>query len=190
MLRVSTTMTGVQGAPFNSTHHFGGEDQTEAIAAADAIRAFWLALVPNFASGLSIQVNSEVEVVDEATGQTTGTFEHTTAAVPVGGSVAPLAAATQGLLRWRTATFIAGRRLQGRTFIPKPPSTFNAAPGVPSGTYQANLLTAANALLAGDTAAGGLVVYSRPTDARPGASAPVVAASAWNQWAVLRSRRD
>jgi hypothetical protein len=96
-----------------------------------------------------------------------------------------MAFATQGLIRWRTGVFIAGRELRGRTFIPGATES-RSANGRPDSTYITTAETAAQDLLDNAALGAALVVYSvthRQVEL-------VQSRSVWGQWAVLRSRRD
>lgn len=193
MLRVITTMTGLPGAPYYSTQYFDSSipgTQGEADIAAEAVFNFWTDLAGYITAGLTIDVGDEVDVLDAPTGLVQDTFVSPSVPIVSGGN-APLPKATQGLVRLRTNTFIAGRRLQGRIFIPALANDAQLG-GVPSsgfltamGTVGANLIS--------DSAGAPVGIWHRPTGG-PGSSdgdfAPAVSASGWNQFAVLRSRRD
>jgi len=94
-----------------------------------------------------------------------------------------LSPATQGLLQLRTGLITFGRLLRGRLFLPGPTEQANND-GKPDAAYIADY-DAAAAALAGD-ANTDLVVWSRTH----GVKSVVTSALTWNQWAVLRSRRD
>ena len=186
LLRVRTVFTGVTGSPWLSTLYFLPEavDATQADADAAVVKAgdFWDALRPQISSLVSFL--SEPQVADLAlSGEQVGAFSTT----PVGatGQAAgdPLPYATQGLMRLFTPSFINGRQVRGRAFIPGGVEAASTA-GVPIGAYT----TAANA--AGTALLGGvgpqLAVWSRTY----AAASAVASVSTWSQWAVLRSRRD
>jgi len=92
--------------------------------------------------------------------------------------------ATQGLIEWRTGFFVGGREIRGRTFIPGLSNSSSAANGVPTSTWL-TLAAAASTAIIGWTSSD-FVVYS-PTKHQ---KALVTAGQPWNEWAVLRSRRD
>jgi hypothetical protein len=184
MLRLTTLMTGLAGAPYYSTQYFDGSTSGEAGAAEDALHNFWGSLVGFIASGLTMQILPEADVVDPATGLVTDTFPIVSTPIVSTGN-APLPKATQGLLRLRTGTFIAGRRIQGRIFIPAMANDSQLG-GIPSTAFLAALNGAGATLLTDAAPAGGLVVYSRKNLER----GEVTSTSAWTQFAVLRSRRD
>jgi len=181
--RVRTSITGGQGGPYLSTLYFNVVGGLTAANANAAVGAFWLAVKGRVATGITMSTEAEVATIDIATGQVTG-ITAVTPVVNVGtaaGDTCP--PATQGLLRWRTGTYIGGREIRGRTFLPGVTETDNVN-GVPSASYISTVNAAAAAMIA--DANSDFMVYSRKNfDAAPGLSGSV-----WSQWAVLRSRRD
>ena len=186
MLRISTTFTGsIPGLPYFSQHYFGGDTGGEADAANAAIVAFWTAAEDAFTSSLTWTVSTEAEFVDEVTGQVTG-VETTAGGTGIGDAAGQiLSPASQGLIRWRTGVFVGGKEIRGRTFIPGPTEDINEI-GVPSSGYFPVTNGAAAGLISGSSAAGNFGIWSRTH----GQFAVAVTGSTWNQWAVLRSRRD
>lgn len=185
--RVRTQFTGLSGGPYLSTMYFAASpspDVVEAQAAATDVAAYWNAIDAELDLKLSWSTLGEVALIDEVTGNLTNSYGVVTASgagAKSGDSIAPF---TQALCRWSTATFIAGRRVQGRTFVPGMTEVNTTANGAPAAVLTNLITTAGNALIA--SANSGLVVWSR----KNGSIALVTACSAWNQYAVLRSRRD
>ena len=184
MLRFTTIFTGRPGTPGYSTMYTGGDTSGEADIGGNYIGVFWDALKVYQASGLIITISGDVERVDPATGQIIELFTFEDNIVNSTGS-GPIPPADQGLMRWRTGDFINGREVRGRTFIPYLSSSAETN-GVPSSAFVAAAQDAADDLLVGLGAAGDMCVYS-PTH---GQFANVTSHSVWNQFAVLRSRRD
>ena len=181
MLRTTTLITGTAGGPYYSTFHFEGTLQAEADAAAIAARTFWDGIKTQISTGAAVDVLDEVEVVDVPTGQVTQVYISPTASVAPSGGGDYLPRANQGLIRWLTGIYVAGRQLRGRTFIPGATELMSTN-GTPDTSYKTPLQTAANALV-GTSDFG---VYS-PTH---GQFILGATASVWDKWAVLRSRRD
>lgn len=181
IFRVRTVMTGVAGSPFYSNLFFDATTVTPT-QVTNGVTELWTDLLSSIATGLTIVVEAEVAVVDDSTGQITDTAFGTPSTQSSGGSGESLPTATQGLIRTRTGTYVNGREIRGRMFVPRPSESSNNF-GAPNTTY-VNALAGAAANLV-DT---GLdwVCWSRSS----GQSAPIVSVSAWNQFAVLRSRRD
>jgi hypothetical protein len=184
MLRFTTEHTGRPGAPYFTTLFTNGTTAEMADAGAVAIADFWEDIAGMITAGLVSNVHEEVDLVDPATGLITDTFTSESDAHTSTGN-APLPPATQGLVRLRTNTFVAGRRVLGRIFIP---SLANDAQlvGEPSAAFIAAMDGATTTLLEGLAVAGDMVVYSRTHFT----AAPVTGHSTWNRFAVLRSRRD
>lgn len=198
LARVRTIFTGVAGSPWYSNLYFRDDGGTPvANAASTAVATFWGSLNAQMLQGTTYTVQPEIPRIDDTTGQIQ---EMTTSTVKTANSVSgaePLPFASQGLIRWTTGSYVDGRQVRGRTFVPALLEGSNAN-GVPNSTLQTVMLNAANALIA--DAGTILVVWHRPKYTsvpgsppvleRPGSSANVSAASVWGQWAVLRSRRD
>jgi hypothetical protein len=124
-----------------------------------------------------------VATVDSTTGDITA-LTAVTSQTGTGGSVGDaLPYATQGLVRLRTGFFVGGKEIRGRIFIPGLTET-DSDIGVPSSFVVGAWNTAVAALIADANSV--LLVYSR----KHAAGEAVVSGSAWNKWAVLRSRRD
>jgi hypothetical protein len=182
MYRIRTALEQQAGNPMLNTLYFD-EGAGTAAQAASAVAAFWTACGDLMSTACGWQVENEVALVDEATGDITG---YESVASPGSGSGTlsgqPLPFATQGFMNWRTGIIVAGRRLAGRTFIPAATENLNDA-GVPNGDYIEVLATAAAALI--DDADSALLVYS-PTHHTGGL---VSSGNVGRVWGVLRSRR-
>lgn len=151
--------------------------------AADAVYTFWHDARTAISNQYTIDVQPDVFTIDVATGQPTSSSSTTTLQVTGGTGTDPLPWATQGLVKWTTGTFLFGRQLQGRTFIPGPGEDANTN-GVPVSGYKSTLQTAAGNLLSASNAE--LVVYSRVHKH----TEPVSGHIEWSKWAILTSRRD
>jgi hypothetical protein len=182
LYRVQTVFTGVAGSPYYNTLYFAAGFGT-ATAAVTAAAGFWGTLDGQMADDITWDIPGDVEVIDDATGNIVN-VENTT---PQNGSgsltAALLPPSSQGLIRWRTGTFVGGREIRGKTFVPG--LTVSAST---DGQVSTAMITAmentATALVGSPTAQ--LVVWSK----KNGQSATVVSSSAWSEFAVLRSRRD
>lgn len=184
MLRTTVTMTGWEGAPYYSTMYFGGSTAGEATVAAAAVRKFWDSIKGYLTTGGLIRVIGDVDQVDPATGLIVATYPTSTLAITTTGN-APLPKATQGLIRWRTGDYVSGKEIRGRTFVPALANDAQVV-GKPSGPFAASLGTAATTLLTDAAPAGDMVVYSK----RYAQYANIISNSVWDQFAVMRSRRD
>lgn len=153
-------------------------------------RTVWVALAPKISTGVTIQLQGLCIAVDAATGTLTGTYSGSAgAAVASSGGSAPLPAQTQGLIKWGTNAVVAGRRVQGRTFVPLPDEASNATTGAPDSSYTSQLAAGIVALLAAGATASTACVWHRPKVGAPGSAAAITAGSPVFRWSVLRSRR-
>lgn len=148
----------------------------------DRIAEFWNALHFQMQSGLTIQVEGQVDSIDSTTGEVTSTTAPT-APAPVTGSASAdaLPLSTQALVQLRTGVYFGGRELRGRMFIPGWTTGGNSG-GRP--TTSVRTLIGGEAQSLADDA--DQVVYS-PTKRE---FADVSTTQVWTEWAVLRSRRD
>lgn len=183
MLRVRTVMTGVVGTPWYNNLNFFGDTEAQAESAVARVEDFWQTLSEAICTPITGVIEPEVSIFDAGTGQTTGVWATN------GGSFAGIATGemlppvVQGLIRLRTGFYINGRALTGKVFVPGLAEVYSED-GVLSNAGQTILNGAAGLLLTEGTSE--LRVYSRTN----GASVAVDSAQAWNQFAVLRSRRD
>lgn len=186
MLRVRVQWTGVEGAPFLSTFYFAGDSALDAQEAADAVRAFLVAIGTTRRSDLTGQVESEVVRVNPGTGVADAVFPVTSASFIGGGnSTSALPLTTQALLRLRTGTYVGGREIRGRIFLPGYTEE-DSTSGKPTATLISTINTNALGTLFSQEPGNELVVWSRTK----GQESNVTTATAWTQFASLRSRRD
>lgn len=188
MYRVRTSMSGLQGAPYLSTMFFDSSGGT-AQNAADAVRAYWAAIFPSLSNGLTATLEPDVYTMDPANGDALSTTTTTTTAVVGGSSFDKLPFESQALTRWTTGVFLSSRQVRGRTFIPGCTESLNTN-GVVDPGFVGTVTTASGNLIANGTSV--FVIWHRPTPASPSSGSMVVVngGTCWNQWAVLRSRRD
>jgi len=190
-LRVTTTFSGVTGAPYYSIMHLAGETSGDAVAATAAVRAFWQALVASMAAPTHIQVNPEVEFFGASTGVLVQLFNAPVASSTAGGGGEPLPWGTQALVRWRTGVFGDGREIRGRTFIPSLTEGHNTGGAIAS-TLVTILQDAADDLLPLMGVWRRPRVYnppSQPLEDRDGEWHPAATASVPTTWTTLRTRR-
>lgn len=180
MLRLAIDFSGVNEG--TSIMHFlpAEDDLTAAQAAADAVDDFIVSFLGYVSNAQLAQVNTEVLVVNETTGQTTGVLPVTSQARTGTDAANALPNATMALFRWRTGLFLQGREVRGRTFWPGLTETSNDAQGNFSGA--ADLTADATAFIA----ASDIAIWS-PTRLL---ASTVTVGTCWDEFAVLRSRRD
>ena len=183
ILRVRSTWQNWPGAP--GVTDFYSNDLIAANFVND-VRAFFDAIKANLPSGLQVQTSGVCDLIDEGTGALTGQDTTTTPAVVQGTNAGVYSGATGAVIRWTTAGFVAGRRVQGRTFL---------VPLVGQGDTNGTIITAVlNTLQAAATGlvtagAGNMVVWSRPRAFSQGHAFVVTGSIVPDLAAVLRSRR-
>jgi hypothetical protein len=180
--RVRTIFTGMQGMPGVTTMYFDPAEGLNPQDLVDRVAEFWTSLLNSLADGLLIDVEPIVDSVNSATGQVTSSTGVTAPdTVVCNDSTDPLPPATQCLVQLRTGVYFTGRELRGRYFVPGICEDASDT-GVPSSAL-ISLVGGAAQSLADDA---DQIVYS-PTKNQ---FADVSTTTVWNQFAVLRSRRD
>lgn len=198
LLRVKLRWSGYQGGPGYSIFHFR---DFSGVAGSAAQVAGAVSKVDAFISGVrfavpqvvSMQTMSDVEELEDTTGELTNVYTGSPAAAQLGNATgtATFASAVGAVVNWRTAGVRNGRRVRGKTFLVPLSSAAFETNGTLSTAALSGLNTAAAAMVnpVGD---GDLGVYARPSG--PGATDGIwhVATShnIPDMGAVLRSRRD
>lgn len=194
MLRVRTTLSGWTGGPGLMTHYFvcTTEDAAAAIRCQNYVQGLFSgALRLMLFNGVAWTVQPEVDEITSADGYTVNTFVNGTARTgsgTAGASESP--PVVMALLRWATATWLAGKHLRGHSFV----GPLATAATDTTGTLDNSILSGANAAitswLAGFTSGDNLVVWHRPKNHAGGATGVVVSGALQDKLAFLRSRRD
>jgi hypothetical protein len=154
------------------------------------VRAFWNSFNSQTLGGCTLVINPVADEIEETTGQIVNQHVGTVGVPPsfaAAGDALPLQ--TQGMLSLSTSTFVAGRRLKGRQFLPFPLEGSNTSLGTVSPTYTTALNTAAALLSTAVVTPMSQRVWHRPVGGSGGLSAAVSSRAASTQWAVLKSRR-
>ena len=194
MLRVRAALTGWQGAPGLMTWYLSttADDATTALACVANVRARLQAAVAQvWPTEVYAQVAGEVDVINAASGDITDTLVVAAPAVVQGagaGTQAPPATAIQ--IRLRTASFVAGRRVQGRQFISPLDSSAIQADGTPTAGAVTAILQYVGDLAANWPSGTTQVVWHRPVEGSGGLACDVIGVIVPDKFAVLKSRRD
>lgn len=180
--RVRVLWQNFPGSPGYTNHYVGS-----LVTAQTAIRTFYQSVNTLFPAGLTIQVPSSGDQINEATGQIVGAWTGAAQAVVTSVGSGNYSGATGACINWRTALLVAGRRPMGRTFlVPLTVASYDTG-----GTLSTPTLTqiqgAATQLIT--DLAGELKIFSRPRPTIAGVGATVVSAQVPDMAAVLRSRR-
>lgn len=183
MYRVRTVFTGVAGTPWYSNLYFAEEGGTAA-QARNAVETIWLNLMAITRDDVVYNIETDVSVIDEVTGDTIRVDNGGAVKTGAGSSTEdPLPPMTQALVRLRTGAYVGGREVRGRVFVPGLTEVASDL-GVPTVAARNELQTRfSNVIALPDSI---WVVWAKSR----GVYAVVNATSVWNQWSVLRSRRD
>jgi hypothetical protein len=159
-----------------------------------AVRTFLNANITNLYTGMVYRAQTNVDVLDGATGAVTNSWTGADPGNVTGtGTGDPLSPALAWIIRWNSATVLNRRFVKGRTFLGIPSEGRSDSPGgIPSAAGAAVLQTASSNLITGFADGTQLVVWHRPTLAAPssGLDAPVIAASVRTDgWGTQRRRR-
>lgn len=197
LARIRTVFAGVPGTPWYSNMYFQNDGGTSiATSATTWVTAFWTAISPSMAPGITWTTDPEVPTFNQLDGKITKTDAVTPGTGTASGADQALPYSNQALIRLLTNQFVNGRRVRGRIFVPGMREVDNTS-GLPSPALRTVLGNAATALITSGT--GTLAVWARPFNpdppdplkpARLGSQHAVQTAQVWTQWSVLRSRRD
>jgi len=171
------------GAPgYSNFYSLGGGN-------ADAVEAFFTAINGLLPNGMTITVPPSGDIIDDSTGNLTGTWSlpGTGGVVTSSATVGAYPGASGAVVHWRTNGFVGGRNVRGRTFlVPLTGASFSQTGDLDTSRL-GTLQTAASGLV---TAGGGnLAVWRRPTTFTGGSSHIITSATVPDLAVVLRSRR-
>jgi hypothetical protein len=196
ILKVKIKWTGFTGAPGYTNFFFrdiaGTPSQATAEDAATKARNFGGYVRGHLPIETILQVQNDVEVIEETTGELQTMFTVATK-TPLPGEApsAPYSAASGAVVTWRTAGVRNGRRVRGRTFlVPLANSAYQSDGTLAAATVTA-LTTNLNTFLSPSGSAN-FGVYARPSSAAAtdGIFHQATGFSVPDKVAVLRSRRD
>lgn len=190
MIRFRTTFSDSAGGGIKYNNlYFSATDPADALACKEQVVDFWAGCQVFMHSGVSWALDPLVPVIESTTGDTLNVYDVGAAAGTGTAAGEPLPPSNQVLVRLGTNGIVNNRRVQGKIYIPGLVESINE-----NGRVSTATITALTALLGNafdGTGDEDLVVWSRPVDGgRPGSIHPVQTTSVWNQFAVLRSRRD
>lgn len=191
--RIRAIWTGFNGGPGVSTFY-----SLSPATDLPLIHGFFTSLVSMFPDDVTIQIEGSGDILDETSGDLTGTWSDSAPAPVVGVNTGGYAAPTGIVVIWLTGVVMDGGRLKGRTFlVPCSGALFDV-----DGSVGAAGLATANGAASGLATASQLVVWHRPRIARAasgsrpavtyraGGYASMSGAVVHDFAAVLTSRRD
>lgn len=182
MRRYRVHITGPAGSPWLNTFYNDEILGTSAQDLATAVAAFWVGIRSILSTSLTITGDNLVTTMSEATGEPTNEEAVTGFSTTGSDGGQPLPWQTQAVINWRTGTWVGGRQVVGRTFVPGL-VIGGTTSGAPSAAVVAALQSAANSLISSD---GAPVVWSRTHHQTFG----ITTAAIDPRWAFLSSRRD
>lgn len=181
MKRVTTIFSGVPGTPYYSNHYFADADSAQDCI--DAVLQFWVECAPQIVNECAWSVLAEVATIDPVTGQPTA-YEVASGGANQGTNTSiKLPPTSQLLIQWATNSVVAGHRLRGRTFVPAI-GTNQSDEGAVASSARTQIAAAGQSLI--DDVNTTLLIWSKTH----GETRAATTADCWNQFAVLRSRRD
>lgn len=189
MRRLRVTWNGLGGLPGLSTFYYGvaSPNVSDAVTFFTAIRGF-------FPNGLSWDIPSTGDEIDDVTGELTGVWAGSGGgSVTANGGSLPYAAGAGCRVQWNTLVISSGSRVRGATFlVPLLGATYDNS-GTIDDTKLTTIRTAASAFAASGVAKG---VWRRPvkdpdTDVitRDGLYAAINSATVSDRVTSLRTRR-
>jgi hypothetical protein len=182
--RVRSVFTGVAGSPAYVNTYFDA-DSTSAGAYQAAMLIFWGDLQNAIRADANVEMLNPIPIVSSLTGQVVDVAVGDGGTVDFADSADPLPTANQLLVQLHTGVFVGGREIRGRMFIPYMTEAANTGGKTTSAAKNA-VTDALDDMNDISHANGAFVVYS-PTHHR---FEYVSGYTVWDQWAVMRSRRD
>lgn len=187
LIRHTAVWAGKPGLPGFSQFYHSVTDppSTSAQTGHDAVRTFFADFLSYLPADLTITVDPIYQILEDTTGDvveegTVGTPSNVITGVSAGSWNAQVGL----LVEWVTGTFVAGRRLRGRTYM-VPLAGIDDT----DGTLGADALAAARGAGAWIVqSAEDFRVWHRPAGAVPGSSASITGSTVRDHAAILRSR--
>lgn len=151
------------------------------------LKTYFTGLVTSCPSGLSWQIPTSGDVIDDATGTLTGGWTDSGGGVVSATGTGAYAAGTGFFTRWQSNIIVNGRRLRGRTFIAPITAANFQSDGTILNSSVVTYQTLADALITG----ADLMIWHRPTNpgGTDGESHNATSAQVVDRVTSLRSRR-
>jgi hypothetical protein len=178
--KVVVSLTGLRGLPGISTFYFQGILPTDIAA----LKTFWTSVASIMPAPMSVTIPHSGLTISEATGQPIGSWgvTGTDDIVPATGPGA-YAAPCGAVVHWKTALYLHGRLLRGKTFlVPLTNGQYDSDGNIVTGA----LTILRNAATAFTTGGNTHTVYSTKWRS----SSLVVSATVPDMAVILTSRRD
>lgn len=188
--RIQVISEGFPGGPGFTNFYFKTVLGPSVADQGDAIKD-WLDLVKaGFPSQWSAQIQTEVQVFDEETGELTG-YESLGSAMstPIPGTTGTEfgSGLSGACVSWVSSEINRGRRIRGRTFLVPLSRYHYDANGTLNDSWRGQLVTYSQALISGGTGFG---IWSRPVAKAGGKISSSLTANVSDKVAYLSSRRS
>lgn len=200
-MKVKTRWSGFPGGPGYTVMHFrdfsdgdgsgAGVSQELATAAVARVHAFFTSIRVHLPSVVRIDVEPDVDVLEDSTGELMTSYGVTPLLQINGSATGTFSAPSGTVINWRTGGIRNGRKIRGRTFLVPLGASANGPDGNISPATRSAIQTSA-AALADPASTPDLGVYARPTvkGAEDGVWSVVTSTSVPSPLAILTSRRD
>lgn len=152
-----------------------------------SVHAFWASLSSRLPDDVHIQVENFGDIIEDTTGDLTGSWSADAVAIVDGSATDAYAAPCGAVINWNTETIANHRRLRGKTFLVPLSSNQYQDDGSLTSTTLAGIQGSADDLVASQSSS--FVVWHRGTGS-DGSDGLITSATVHDFVAVLRSRRD
>lgn len=187
IFQIKSVINGFTGGPgYNQLYFDASGESLGAQSAADAVKAFWNSLSVQMPNTVSIAVQSDVNVLDDSTGDLQSVVTVTGGTVGPGGSSAPYAAGVGACISWTCSEVHLNHRLRGRTFVVPLASAGYQSDGTLVDSVRSAIQTNAATLLGHED----FGIWGRPVNGANGLFGLAQAVNVRDKVAILRSRRD
>lgn len=182
MRRLRVTWAGLGGLPGLSTFYYGVASPN----VSDCV-TFFTAIKGLFPAGVTWDIPSSGDEIDDATGTLTGVWAGSGGGtVTSSGAATSYAAGVGARVQWNTLVITGGRRVRGATFLAPLLGTGYDSSGTLESTGLTTMRNAATAYAASGVAKG---IWHRPVSGSGGLYAAINSATVPDRVTSLRSRR-
>lgn len=176
--QIACSWTGLQGGTGYSIFYYRGT-----LLSPSAYTTFFGSIKGYLPNAVTVNIPNTGKVMDEATGKMTGVWAGGSASAQTGtgGTNYPPSEGMQ--VKWLTAGYVNGRRVQGRTYLVPLPTVSFTSTGTIATSITGGTFTAATTLIS--DLASNFVVWARPLYERDSAGNPTeVLKRAGTMWTV------
>lgn len=151
------------------------------------LNAFWTSMMAKMPDDFVITVPPDGAQIEDTTGALIGSWSGGTGGTHTGSTTGSYTGGAGASIKWSTTTFIAGRRIAGRTFLVPLDGAVYDTTGKINPTQRSTMLNYASTFLS--LCLGHLYVWHRPHGGVAGSSVPITGCSINLTVAGLKSRK-